>query len=182
MNWDAIGAIGEIIGALAVVLSVGYLAVQIRTGSAALSTTLRDSVFASLAQWNYQLTSDPELAWMFHRGLNDFNTLDEKERPRFMHIIYGFFKVFENIYLHYLEGSLGADTWLQNKEIVHAYYATPGAQFYINSRRATFDERFLKALDDMGSPKISATPTEILKGPNADGTESPPNKAIEADA
>ena len=30
MNWDAIGAIGEIIGAIAVVSTLFYLAVQIR--------------------------------------------------------------------------------------------------------------------------------------------------------
>jgi hypothetical protein len=28
MNWDAIGAIGEILGALAVVLTLGYLAIR----------------------------------------------------------------------------------------------------------------------------------------------------------
>ena len=30
MDWDAIGAIGEIVGALAVVVSLGYLGIQIR--------------------------------------------------------------------------------------------------------------------------------------------------------
>ena len=30
MNWEALGAIGEIVGALAVVLTLGYVAVQIR--------------------------------------------------------------------------------------------------------------------------------------------------------
>jgi hypothetical protein len=30
MNWDAIGAIGELVGAMAVVVTLGYLAVQIR--------------------------------------------------------------------------------------------------------------------------------------------------------
>ena len=30
MNWDAIGAIGEILGALAVVLTLGYLAIQVK--------------------------------------------------------------------------------------------------------------------------------------------------------
>ena len=28
MNWDAIGAVGEVIGAVAVVLTIGYLAKQ----------------------------------------------------------------------------------------------------------------------------------------------------------
>ena len=31
MNWDAAGAIGEIVGALAVVVTLGYLAVQVRS-------------------------------------------------------------------------------------------------------------------------------------------------------
>ena len=30
MNWEALGAIGEIVGAVAVVLTLGYLALQIR--------------------------------------------------------------------------------------------------------------------------------------------------------
>ena len=33
MNWDAIGAIGEIIGAIAVVLSLIYLSVQVKKQS-----------------------------------------------------------------------------------------------------------------------------------------------------
>jgi len=40
MNWDAIGAIGEIVGALAVVLSLIYLATQIRASN---SVAQRDS-------------------------------------------------------------------------------------------------------------------------------------------
>lgn len=30
MNWDAIGAIGELVGALAVVLTLAYLAMEVR--------------------------------------------------------------------------------------------------------------------------------------------------------
>ena len=34
MNWDAIGAVGEVLGALAVVLTLAYLAIQIRQNTA----------------------------------------------------------------------------------------------------------------------------------------------------
>lgn len=34
MNWDAIGATGEVLGALVVVLTLGYLAVQVRQNTA----------------------------------------------------------------------------------------------------------------------------------------------------
>jgi hypothetical protein len=33
MNWDAIGAVGEMIGALAVVVTLGYLAMQVRAST-----------------------------------------------------------------------------------------------------------------------------------------------------
>ena len=33
MNWDALGAVGEIVGAAAVVLTLGYLSVRIRRNS-----------------------------------------------------------------------------------------------------------------------------------------------------
>ena len=39
MNWDAMGAIGEVVGALAVVVTLIYLAMQIRHNTAAQETT-----------------------------------------------------------------------------------------------------------------------------------------------
>jgi hypothetical protein len=38
MNWDAIGAMGEILGALAVLVTLIYLAVQIRQNTSAVAT------------------------------------------------------------------------------------------------------------------------------------------------
>ena len=41
MNWDAIGAVGEITGALAVVLTLGYFGIQIRAAREAAADTNR---------------------------------------------------------------------------------------------------------------------------------------------
>ena len=41
MNWEAIGAIGEIVGALAVVLTLAYLAIQVRHAKEAAADTNR---------------------------------------------------------------------------------------------------------------------------------------------
>ena len=41
MNWDAIGAIGEITGAIAVVLTLGYFGIQIRAAREAAADTNR---------------------------------------------------------------------------------------------------------------------------------------------
>ena len=52
------GAIAEAIGAVAVITTLVYLALQIREGTLALRTTMRDSVFNHLNEWNYALVVD----------------------------------------------------------------------------------------------------------------------------
>ncbi len=79
MEWDAVGAIGEIIGATAVVLTVFYLALQIRSSrQAANSETERhllqvwDDNFAALA-------ADTGVASIMTRGFRDVSSLTEEE-------------------------------------------------------------------------------------------------------
>jgi hypothetical protein len=48
MNWDAIGAAGEILGALAVVVSIGYLSIQIRSNTRA---TRASAGFDAMHSW-----------------------------------------------------------------------------------------------------------------------------------
>ena len=147
MNWDAIGAIAEIIGAIAVVLSLVYVAVQIRSGTTALRTTLRDSAFNYMNEWNYALNSDPELPWIFKRGLRDPSDLNEKEATQFHHMLYSFLKVFENVYLHYLDGTIAREAWDNNKEILLLYCTQNGARQYWEERRRIFDPRFRALLE-----------------------------------
>ncbi|MEJ2256877.1 MAG: hypothetical protein P8X98_07680 [Woeseiaceae bacterium] len=160
MNWDAIGAIAEAIGALAVVVSIVYLAVQIQSGARALRTTLRDSAFHDMQEWNYVLSSDEELPWIFKRGLSNPKDLNDKELARFHHMLYSFYKVFENIYLHFLDGSIAKEAWENNNEILFLYYAEKGAHEYWRNRREIFDPRFRALVES--SQGSSMTPSDRL--------------------
>jgi len=44
MNWEAVGAVGEILGAIAVLITLGYLAVQIRQNTRAMKTSALSSL------------------------------------------------------------------------------------------------------------------------------------------
>ena len=160
MNWDVVSAVAELVGAVAVVLSLIYLAVQVRTGSRALQTTMRDSSFHALTEYNLYLISDPDLPWEFQQGCKDPSALDEKQRARFVHTAYAFFKLFENLYLHYLDGSVRSEVWEYNSKILTAYGSQPGAQSYIQARLPIFEPRFRKFLVAMGSVEI--TPGTVI--------------------
>ena len=100
MNWDAIGAVGEIIVAAAVVLSLGYLAVQIRQqNSESRSAAMHDiSVGWRAAS---EILIDGELASIFIKANQDFDSLSETEALRFVATVRGIFRVFEEAYVQF---------------------------------------------------------------------------------
>jgi hypothetical protein len=121
MNWEAFGAIGEVIGATAVVISLVYVSVQVRAGLKGLHTTTRDSVFKSLVQWNTGIMAEPRLAWIFQIGSKNPKDLNEEEVARYLHVMYGFFKTFENVYLHHVEGVVPLELWETNRQMLASY-------------------------------------------------------------
>jgi hypothetical protein len=82
MNWEAIGAVGEIVGALAVVVSLLYLAIQVQQGTA---LSKADFFERASESWNTATEPllDPANAELFHRGMQAYSGLDEIERSRF---------------------------------------------------------------------------------------------------
>jgi hypothetical protein len=51
MNWEAIGAIGEVLGAIAVFISLSYLALQIKSNTASMEATSRHRVANEYRDW-----------------------------------------------------------------------------------------------------------------------------------
>ena len=83
MNWEAIGAIGEILGAVAVVATLGYLAVQIRGSTKATRAGTSLSINDALSKILSALRSDGEFAEIWYRGLQNLGSLNEVEAVRF---------------------------------------------------------------------------------------------------
>ena len=78
MNWEAIGAIGEIVGAFAVVVALVYLALQIRNQNkqaklTAIHEMSREHRFAS------QMMATGSLSDIFVRANKDYDSITEAE-------------------------------------------------------------------------------------------------------
>jgi hypothetical protein len=65
MDWDAIGATGEIIGALAVVVTLLYLARQTRVSGKASISASRSASAVAMSELDRDIARDPELARIF---------------------------------------------------------------------------------------------------------------------
>ena len=59
-NWEAIGAIGEVVGGVAVIATLLYLAIQIRQNAQSVRNAASLSVNEGLAEINRRLSNDAE--------------------------------------------------------------------------------------------------------------------------
>ncbi|MGI9328939.1 MAG: hypothetical protein ACR2PZ_27225 [Pseudomonadales bacterium] len=83
MNWDAIGAIGEVVGAAAVVITLIYLTAQVRQNNRNLEESTSSAINQSLADLNSRISSDEQFAELFLRGRENIATLTPVELERF---------------------------------------------------------------------------------------------------
>ena len=103
MNWDAIVAIVEVVGLMAVVVSLVYLAIQVRQNSQLISQNTfvarsamvhETSVF--YARFFEMIADNSELASIFRRGV-DSEELDSDEITRFEALMEVYFASLEDM-------------------------------------------------------------------------------------
>ncbi len=82
MNWDAIGAIGEVFGAIAVVVSVGYLAIQVRKQTEESKLAATRELAAQFQTGLDMLAQDGELISIWAVGVQDYISLPNDDRLR----------------------------------------------------------------------------------------------------
>jgi hypothetical protein len=82
MNWDAIGAIGESVGSIAVLITIIYLAVQVRQNNRNTKSVLQqgqsDRVVGILTEW-----AKPELASVWLEGNGNTPTAESIKELQF---------------------------------------------------------------------------------------------------
>ena len=166
LNWDAIGAIGEIVGAVAVVVTLIYLSLQLRhynkgLRSATFHTTMREFNQINISQL------DPALAGLVDKGLADLDSLTELEKYQFGWIMRVYVNIWENMYQQYLEGACPESYWLPYAEQARTILDMPGGKIYRAGN--TLNEGLFTYLDGLS-----------IKGPDFNLSLKGKSKAIRA--
>src|SRR5262245_26216942 len=99
MNWDAIGAVGQILGALAVFVSLGYLALQVKVANASARQSSQNALISDYHNTLQMFAQDPELTELIRRGANGgLEVLDGNEQTRFNYLMYSEYMRAQNMY------------------------------------------------------------------------------------
>ena len=121
MNWDAIGAVGELLGASAVLVTLIYLAVQIRQNTSAVATATYESTMTGFNDINIVVAGNPALASVLDRGCQNPDALNSEEIVQFNFLLRCYSNQWWKLFKLYERGSLPAAEW--------SIFAKEAAQF-----------------------------------------------------
>ena len=161
MNWDAVGAVAELLGAVAVVASLMYLAAQVRINTRSVRAASTKDAATTIRQWFDTVTSDPDLSRIFTMGVEGVESLPAEERPRFMFIAFNLLKAAEDLHYQAHHGMMDPELWGGWDHILHQYLPSPGIQAYWSVRRLAFSTSFRGYVDSM-SPQPDAARADSL--------------------
>jgi len=131
MDWQAIGAIGEILGAVAVVISLAYLARQIRTNTKTIKTDAMQKAVedrGSIAAIVFQ----KDLAYVWRVGLNDYESLLDDEKTQFNSILLTMISSHMGLRGLHEDGSLDEGTFSIYENDLACVMLCPGAMKWWN--------------------------------------------------
>ncbi len=133
MNWDAIGAIAELAGAIGVILSLAYLAVQIRLNTGQMERTARaargaayQGVLTTFQSYLIPIGTDGEMADIFRRGLVDIDQLNESEFFRFNWMMGGYLTNLDNAFYQLQDGVVSEERWQTMLHGLRFFVRSPG--------------------------------------------------------
>ena len=138
VNWDAVGAIAELVGAAAVVATLVYLANQIRHSSRSVEAATSHAIARARNEVNIAIAVSPELSDLLVRGGRDYASLQPEERQRYDLIAISGLNIMEDAYVQYSKGFASRESWEENLTILSHQFAQPGAQEWWRDRAEFF--------------------------------------------
>ncbi len=156
MTLQDLGAIGELIGAIAVVATLVYLAMQLRLNAQMNRALIRQGLADALSQATATGIDDPSFSKILHKAdlfLLEAETepMNDEERSRFCRFLLHVFRVYENIYLQYQAGLYDESEWLRTRRGMLHFLTLPRAvdvvdDFWTRVQFA-FDDRFVAEIN-----------------------------------
>ena len=157
MNWEAISAIAETIGVIAVVVSLIYVSIQIRQNTKVARAATRQAIAESTENLGSDLISNGEMAEIFIKHLNG-KELSPVENLRLQSRCYRDMAHWENIHYQFCEGLVSNDQWIGFRRNLAALLAIDVYRQYWDSESFHYSDAFRAEI------------ASILKESDTDGT------------
>ena len=155
MNWEAIGAIGEIVGAVAVLLTIFYLALQIRQNTRQITIGIEAT---RLAAFERNIASGnrlrefflvhPDLFELYNKGGKSYIALDELEKQKFGLMIRNVFSEVQGAYIRQCSIAHDPKGVVGLAQVVDEFVSAKGVQEFLQSAKPDWRPEFQQFVEE----------------------------------
>jgi hypothetical protein len=161
---EELGSIGDFVGSIAVLISLVYLAVQVKGNTEASRTSTYQAIVSEFGALNRALAGTSGLSVLFVNALEDFESLSAEDKARMSQLFFVCFHNFENMYYQYRKGYLEDDVWTGWKRLMLTYHSRPGFQTWWALRSDVFSSTFAEFLRTEKQDKPVASYYDLTQG------------------
>ena len=147
MGLQQLAQVGEFLGGLGVLLTLIYLAVQIRGNTKAVGSAAAQQTHDTLTDAYFRLAQDAALNRIFRAGTQDIKALSDAELGQFFAFWSGTLYVVQNWLYQRDNGALDEELVMTFLHGVAANFHADGFKEYWNSRRVTFSPTLQEWVD-----------------------------------
>jgi hypothetical protein len=155
MNWEVIQGVSSLVATLAVILTVVYLAIQVRRSTIATYSQTYQFATQALGEMAAIVGENKDKARIFSVGMADPEKLEKDEYLQFAYLGISLFRRYENVFFQYQTGMIDDDFWAGHRENLLWFFHRPGTQVWWEERRLSFSQSFREFLEKTTLANVS---------------------------
>jgi hypothetical protein len=158
MNWDAVSAIGQVVGALLVGVTLVYLARQLRQNTAAMRSSTFLAISTLMGSSMEVLATHADLASLMIKSESGLDALSRAERARFAFLMMMIYRRLEAVVVQHHLGLIESGLTEGFERSALSALASTGARQWWEGSKSAFSAIFSTWVD----AKIAANPPQAI--------------------
>lgn len=147
MDLRTLADVGEFLGGLGVIVSIFYLAIQIRGNTSSVRSENYARSLERMASMQQYLARDQAFTSIFNRALVDPNSLSSTERSQCIWVFTELFGNLEFMCFQAEEGNIPRELWDRWEETLRWWLTFPGVRAIWESRPTPFTPTFTRCVE-----------------------------------
>ena len=142
MNLEQLSQLGEFVGGIAVIISLIYLALQVRSNTVAQRSDIEARALERLGSMQHEMAANSELTTLHNRAMADIYSLDFNERVRITWWLTEYFSAMEFLHDQHRRGSVSEGIWWRWDRTFRWWLTFPGILVYWQCKPTPFSPAF----------------------------------------
>ena len=155
MNLNDLANIGDFLGGIGVVISLLYLAIQIRQNTNAQRSNSRLGTTRTMTDWFSIVMADAELVRIFNDGFLGTDSLSTADRSRFIWMVAALTSRMDEMFSQYKAGLIDEELWNEYRGTMASFLENRIIKEWWDSGVAVFGRDFRVEIESTASDKLT---------------------------